>query len=449
MTGILHSFGRASAPTRRVIAASDAIARLTRGEANPASLLAYGNGRSYGDSCQNVDGALVDMRPMNRILAFNREQRIIEAEAGAMLSDIIAATMTEGLFPCVVPGTRFVTLGGAIANDVHGKNHHRRGTFGCSVEWLKLLRSDGKTLRCSRTENGRLFSATIGGMGLTGLIVSAGIRLMRVGGADVIETATPFETLDGYFDLAENADANNEYAVAWLDQLAGGDALGRGVLLTGNHVEGRETASAPKSGLLSVPFQPPVTVLTRPAIAAFNAAYRWSKSRNRGPRRASWESFFFPLDSVRDWNRLYGPSGLFQHQSVLPSAAARDGVAALLKATHRAGQASFLTVLKRFGDVASPGLLSFPRPGYTLTLDFPNRGKPTLDLLSELDAITVAAGGAVNPYKDARMSAETFAASFPNWMELEALRDPAFISDFWKRTAGRLSSNSNFAHAAE
>lgn len=449
MSRPLQSFGRASAATSRVIAPADAIARLKRGVGHGPSLLAYGNGRSYGDTCQNIEGALIDMRSMNRIVAVDRDTGVVEVEAGVLLSDVIAATMDVGLFPCVVPGTQFITVGGAIANDVHGKNHHRRGTFGCSVEWLTLLRSDGQTLRCSRTENSQLFSATIGGMGMTGLILSAAIRLMQVGSADVLETATPFATLAGYFDLAEKADAENEYAVAWVDQLASGDALGRGVLLTGNHIENTGAAGHGKAAWLSVPFQPPVTVLARPAIAAFNRAYRWAKTRTTEPKRASWQSFFFPLDSVRDWNRLYGPRGLFQHQSALPAAGACETVATMLKATHRAGQASFLTVLKRFGDVASPGLLSFPRPGYTLTLDFPNRGKATLDLLSELDAITVSAGGAVNPYKDARMSAATFAASFPNWRELEALRDPAFISDFWKRTAGRLSENGGFAHAAE
>ena len=199
-----------------------------------------------------------------------------------------------------------------------------------------------------------------------------------------------------------------------------------------------------------MPFQPPVTVLATPFISVFNKAYRWSKLRSSKPRRSSWQSFFFPLDGVRNWNRLYGPRGLYQHQSVIPFGTAQQAIPALLSASHRAGQASFLTVLKRFGDVASPGLLSFPRPGYTLTLDFPNRGEPTLQLMAELDRVTVDAGGAVNPYKDARMSADTFAASFPNWRGLERQRDPAFVSDFWRRTAGRLTSvGTGFAAAAE
>jgi len=202
-------------------------------------------------------------------------------------------------------------------------------------------------------------------------------------------------------------------------------------------------------GRLAVPLQPPFNVLNRPFLTAFNAAYRWKKGRSAAPRQVGYQGFFFPLDGLSDWNRLYGPKGLYQHQSVVPEEAARLAVPALLDATKRAGQGSFLTVLKRFGKVRSPALLSFPRPGFTLTLDFPNRGEKTLSLLNELDRITVEAGGAVNPYKDARMGADTFAASFPEWQRLEALRDPAFISDFWARTAKKLDVRRGAFEAAE
>jgi FAD/FMN-containing dehydrogenase len=450
MTNPLLSFGRASAPTSRVVTPRHAIRLLESGQAARDSLLGYGNGRSYGDTCQNASGALIDMRAMNRIVGFDPETGILESEAGVLLSEVIASFGGQGFFPPVVPGTRFVTLGGAVANDIHGKNHHRRGAFGRHVVWLTLLRSDGMTLQCSATENADLFAATIGGMGLTGLILSVAMRLMPVASADVVETVTGFDRLETYFGLAEQADRDNEYAVAWIDQLATGNNFGRGVLMTGNHAPDRKPFAAPGSGILSVPFQPPVTVLAKPFISIFNGAYRWSKLRSHEPKRSSWQSFFFPLDGVREWNRLYGPRGLFQHQSAVPFDTARDAIPELLRATHRSGQASFLTVLKRFGDAPSSGLLSFPRPGYTLTLDFANRGSTTLELLKELDRITVAAGGAVNPYKDARMSPATFAASFPNWHRLEAFRDPAFNSDFWRRTAGALSAGgTQLAAAAE
>lgn len=446
---VLTSFGRTNAPVANVIAPGQGIAMLRDRRIGDPLLLAYGNGRSYGDSCLNAAGSLIDMRTHNRILGLDADTGVIEAQAGALLSEIIDYAAPYGFFPPVVPGTKFVTLGGAIANDVHGKNHHRRGTFGCHVEQLVLQRSDQQVVTCSRQSNPQLFAATIGGMGLTGLILSASIRLMRVASTDIVETVVPFGTLERYFDLAEAADAANEYAVAWIDQLAGGPNAGRGLLITGNHaeaVDGRPRQSRRRR--LAVPFQPPITLLNRVALRAFNKAYRWSKSRGSRSRRVLADSFFFPLDGVHDWNRLYGPRGLFQHQSAVPLEAARQVVPEMLRAARDAGQGSFLTVLKRFGDVPSPGILSFPRPGFTLTLDFPNRGVRTLALLDRLDRLAVEAGGAVNPYKDARMGAQTFAASFPDWRRLDALRDPAFMSDFWARTAMRLERET-MAEAAE
>ncbi|WP_027167121.1 FAD-binding oxidoreductase [Mesorhizobium sp. WSM3224] len=443
------SFGLATRPARKAIPADEAIALLNSRAAGPGSLIGYGNGRSYGDSCQNDAGMVVDMRPLDRIRSFNVETGVLEADAGALLCDIIAYAAPCGFFPAAVPGTQFVTLGGAIANDVHGKNHHRRGTFGCHVEAFTLLRSDGRTYRCSATNNVRLFRATIGGMGLTGLILSASIKLMRVPSLDIMERTTRFRDLGEFFDLAEAADQANEYAVAWIDQLADGHGRGRGLLFTGNHAEHGSHAATRAGSRLAVPVQPPFNVLNRPFLTVFNAAYRWKKGNSPAPRQAGYQSFFFPLDGVRDWNRLYGPRGLFQHQSVVPEANARCVVPTLLETARRAGQGSFLTVLKRFGDVRSPALLSFPRPGYTLTLDFPNQGERTLSLLAELDRITIEAGGAVNPYKDARMGPEVFAASFPQWQRLEALRDPAFMSSFWMRTAKRLDARRGVAEAAE
>ncbi|WP_367718643.1 FAD-binding oxidoreductase [Nitratireductor sp. GISD-1A_MAKvit] len=432
------AFGLVRKTRAQVVGAQDAVERLRAGTGLPSSMLPFGNGRSYGDTCLNDEGVLIDMRSMNRVLAFDPESGLLTAEAGLMLSDLIAHVGPKGWFPAVVPGTRFVTLGGAIANDVHGKNHHRRGTFGCHVVSFTLLRSDGETRRCSEEENAELFRATIGGMGLTGMILEATVRLMKVASVDVNEQVRGFSGLDEYFDLAEDADAENEYAVAWLDQLASGAGAGRGFLLTANHAEDGPVYVAPTRRRLTVPFRPPVNLLNRWSLTLFNRAFAWSKARTQGVRRSSFESYFFPLDAVGHWNRLYGPRGLLQHQCVVPFEAARETIPAMLAAAREAGQASFLTVLKRFGDVASPGILSFPRPGYTLTLDFSNSGAATHGLFERLDRMTVEAGGAVNPYKDARMGAALFEASFPCWRDLEAKRDPAFLSDFWRRTAQQL-----------
>lgn len=432
MSPNFDSFGRVDRHQRHSVSPEIALEDLFEHTCPEVSLLAFGNGKSYGDSCHNDTGVLIPMRSNRAILGFDLDTGILSAEAGATLEEIIAHAAPFGFFPAVTPGTRFVTLGGAIANDVHGKNHHLRGTFGCHVADLDLLRSDGTLYRCSPTENPELFGATVGGMGLTGIILSASIKLMRVGSLDVEERITPFAGLDAYFNLAQEADAANEYAVAWVDQLSKGN---RGVLLTGNHAQNGNFAVHPGASRLSVPFEMPFSMLNGLSLKAFNALYFHAKARKTGTQLSSYGSFFYPLDAVGHWNRLYGPKGLFQHQSVIPFDVARTIVPKLLAESRAAGQASFLTVLKRFGSVASPGLLSFPRPGYTLTMDFSNLGEKTLKLLARLDRMTVEAGGRVNPYKDQRMSSGTFEAGFPHWAELEAHRDPRFSSDFWRRTA--------------
>ncbi len=407
-------------------------------------MLPFGNGRSYGDSCHLDGGSLVDFRGMKRILAFDPETGVLEAEAGVMLHAVIDAVARYGWFLPVTPGTQHVTLGGAVANDVHGKNHHRRGTFGNHVIGLELVRSDVGAKWLDGRERGALFRATVGGMGLTGLITRVRLRLMKVSSLDVAETVTPFRNLVGYFDLAEAADEDNEYSVAWLDQLGGRGSDTHGVLLTANHAGNGRFLSGKHDVRLSVPFDLPFNALNPASLRIFNAVFHRAKLRKAGKTTISgYQGFFYPLDAIGNWNRLYGPKGLFQHQSVLPFETARRAVPALLEASRNAGEASFLTVLKRFGSMPSPGLMSFPTPGYTLTLDFPNRGERTLRLLDELDRITIASGGRVNPYKDARMSAATFAASFPHWRQLERLRDPAILSDFWKRTALALDCGGN------
>jgi FAD/FMN-containing dehydrogenase len=411
---------------------ADALFDLKRGNTARTSWLALGNGRSYGDSAQSDSGILVRSRESARVLSFDPQTGLLAAEPGVTLGEIVLHVGPYGWFLPVTPGTKHVTLGGAIANDVHGKNHHRRGSFGAHIVAFDLLRSDGVMRRCSAQEHINLFAATIGGFGLTGVITSATIQLMEVGSADLFEQVHAFKSLEEYLELAEQADKANEYAVAWLDQL---NPSGRGLLMTANHrEEGAFVPHRSKPGI-AVPFQPPLNCLNHLSLSAFNALYFSAKSRNAGVITSAYDGFFYPLDQVGNWNFLYGPKGLYQHQSVIPFDAAASALPQLLAASRKAGQASFLTVLKRFGTAKSPSLTPFARPGYTLTLDFPNRGAKTLALLSELDRITVDAGGAVNAYKDARMSAQTFAASYPGWRKLEALRDPGFVSDFWRRTA--------------
>ena len=396
------------------------------------SLLPYGNGRSYGDSCLNPGGTVLDTRGLDRFIAFDTEQGVLACEAGVLLSDILQMVVPRGWFLPVTPGTRFVTLGGAIANDVHGKNHHQAGSFGCHVLDLELLRSDGSARQCSAQQNPGLFAATIGGLGLTGLIRWARIQLKPCRSTTLVGESLKFHGLEEFFALSEESGPTWEYTAAWVDCAATGNRLGRGLLLRGNHAEHPDLA-LPREPALTVPLTPPMSMVNSWSVGAFNRVYYGRQRQDVSAQRWRGEQFFYPLDGVRHWNRMYGPRGFFQYQCVVPPAAARDALREILQKIARSGQGSFLAVLKMFGERASAGLMSFARPGATLALDFPNRGVATLNLLRALDEITMAAGGAVYPAKDACMSAEAFRIYFPKLEEFSAWVDPAFSSAFWRR----------------
>lgn len=409
--------------------------------------LPFGAGRSYGDSCELMGGTLLENRDGAKIHGFDADSGLLTADAGVSLGALQAAISPGHVLP-VTPGTQFATLGGAIANDVHGKNHHRRGSFGAHVELIVLRRSD-RPGRLTLTRADALFAATIGGMGMTGLIESATIRVMPVPSPMIAQGTVRLRNLADYFARSAEADRAHEYAVAWIDSLASGDSLGRGHLITGDHVDAPAASQRPpRKWRPAIALTPPVPLLSRLTLRAFNEAYFRRVPANGAHAVVPPQPFFYPLDAIGDWNRLYGPRGLHQHQSVIPEESAEDAVREMLRLTQRHRHGSFLTVLKRLGPSRSPSLIGFARPGITLTLDFPARGASTLALLDELDRITLEAGGAVNPYKDRRMSAETFGRSMPRWREVEALRDPAILSDFWARTALRLTTRTESERAA-
>ena len=396
-------------------------------------MLPFGNGRSYGDSCLNDGGVLLDARGLDRLISFDAERGVLACEAGVLLADILELVVPAGWFLPVSPGTKFVTVGGAIANDVHGKNHHRAGSFGCHVRQLELQRSDGSRMRCSGSENAEWFAATIGGLGLTGVIVWAELKLHRVAGPGMDIETIRFANLAGFFQLTAESDANFAYTVAWVDCASRGRSLGRGVFTRSNHSSDvRPMVSAPLRGL-AVPIELPIALVGDATVRAFNTwYYRRPRSRHR---RLHYDSFLYPLDRVRNWNRIYGRHGFFQYQCVVGPVGGRDAVAELLSRIAAAGGGSFLAVLKVFGSIRSPGLLSFPRPGVTLALDFPNRGAATTRLLDRLDEVVRASGGAVYPAKDARMAADSFRQYFPEWRSFCAYVDPCFSSSFWRRVA--------------
>jgi FAD/FMN-containing dehydrogenase len=403
-------------------------------EAAGDSLLAYGLGRSYGDACLNNGGTLLDTAALDRILAFDADTGLVRCEAGVTLAELLAFAVPRGWFLPGTPGTKFVTVGGAIANDVHGKNHHRDGTFGRFVPRLELWRSSGEKLVCSSTENAALYRATIGGLGLTGLIRWAEVRLIPVASDRIDLRRERFPSLDDFFRINAEANARSRYTVAWIDTTATGARLGRGLYIEGDHAPGTlpepGDASVPK---LRIPFDAPGGLLNRWTVRAFNAAYYRQQLRPVVRKRVPYEPFFYPLDVLGDWNRLYGRRGFFQYQFVVPHTDGHEAIRALLGRIARSGEASFLAVLKTFGDVASPGMLSFPRPGVTLALDFPNRGERTRRLFRDLDALVREAGGRLYPAKDACMTAEDFQRQYPEWQAFQRHIDPAFSSSFWRR----------------
>jgi len=394
------------------------------------STLVFGKGRSYGDSCLAASGQVLALQGLDRLIAVDWAQGIIRAEAGLTLQALLAMIIPRGWFLPVTPGTQFVTLGGAVANDVHGKNHHRRGTFANHVQRFGLWRQ-GEYLSCSATEQPELFAATLGGLGLTGIILWVEIRLLPIQASQIDYKVVRFDRLSEFFALSAALDHQHEYSVAWVDCLARGDNIGRGVFMVGDHAPYGSLAREERSKL-AVPCTPPISLINSLSLKAFNQLYWRIHPAQLTARRGAYEPFFYPLDRLLAWNRMYGRRGFQQYQCVLPEAQAEAALPELLKVIAEAGQGSFLAVLKRCGDLVSPGLLSFPMPGTSLALDFPQR--PQLaTLFTRLDALVRQAGGRLYPAKDAHMSRADFQQAYPAWQQLEALRDPALNSRFWKR----------------
>lgn len=399
------------------------------------SLLAYGLGRSYGDVCLNDGAALVRMHRYSHILAFDRTTGVFRAEAGLSIAEMLSVVVPAGWFTPVTPGTKFVTLGGAVANDVHGKNHHKVGTFGCHVRAFEILRSDGSMHICTPTQNQGLFRATIGGMGLTGIITWVEIQLAPIASRMIEEQSIKARSLQEVVDLTEAADADWDYTVCWIDVMASGAALGKGILLRGRFTsqhDGTLIKPQPKP-LLSVPVDGPQWLLSNPTIRLFNTFW-YHKQLGREHRRVvDIEPFFYPLDAVGSWNRLYGKRGMLQYQCVVPM---QDGVATMqsvIRELQKGSVASFLAVVKKFGAIESPGLMSFPKPGLTLTLDMPNSGQKLFDALDRCDEIVASVGGRVYAAKDARIKGERFIGMYEQYRAFVDHIDPRCSSSFWRR----------------
>ncbi|MGK5088301.1 FAD-binding oxidoreductase [Bdellovibrionota bacterium FG-2] len=404
------------------------------------SLLPFGNGRSYGDSCLNDGGALLWTRGLNHYIAFDPESGLLKAEAGVRLDEILELLKDHpSWFLPVTPGTKFITLGGALANDVHGKNHHVAGNFSHHVTRFELLRSDGTRKICSPLENADWFHATIGGLGLTGLITWVEIQLKKVTSQLINQEIIKYESLDHFFELSSESETFFEYTVAWVDCLARGHKLGRGHFIRGNHA-GATQAEAASTSLratkkpLNVPIDFPGFALNPLTVGLFNFAYYNKQLSKVKTSVTDYEPFFYPLDSILNWNRIYGKRGFLQYQMCVPfSGDQGHAIREIFERIAASGLGSFLAVLKVFGHTPSLGMLSFPKRGVTLALDFPNSGPKLFALLESLDAIVRSVGGCVYPAKDARMSEESFKCFYPKWAEFRRFVDPRFSSSFARR----------------
>jgi FAD/FMN-containing dehydrogenase len=395
--------------------------------------LAFGNGRSYGDACLNDQGTLIDTSSLNHFISFDKNTGVLECESGVKLSEIIDFSLPRGFFPAVVPGTKQITLGGAIANDIHGKNHHGSGSFGNHVISIKILRSDNKIIECSETENQDYFKATIGGIGLTGLILSAKIRLKEVSNSFINVKNTKFESLEEFISLCKEDEKEYEYTVAWAD-FSGAKNV-KGILYSGNHCEEHpfDRKDPKNQNSLSVPFDFPSFTLNRYSIGLFNELYYRKNFRKISHEVKHCDPFFFPLDSIDRWNRIYGKNGFFQFQFVLDIENSLDPINKMISEMDSFGYRPFLSVMKFFGDIPSKGILSFPRPGLTICLDFANLGSEFIGFILKLYDLVVSSGGRLYTAKDALMTPEHFRSQYTNLDDFIKLKDPNFSSSFWRR----------------
>ncbi|MBI1309470.1 MAG: FAD-binding protein [Proteobacteria bacterium] len=425
--GRYGNWGRFPNPPQRAVRLNWPDDELPKGK-----ILAFGNGRSQGDVCLNSQGVLVDMRGLNRLVKFDRSKGLLTAEAGITLDEILRVVVPTGWMLPVVPGTRFVTLGGAIANDVHGKNHHRAGSFGHHVTALTLRRSDGTVKVCKAGD--AWFAATVGGLGLTGIIAQATVQLMPVLSGLMQRRIVPLRGLEDFFSTMEGPAQGWDYSVAWLDMTAPEKELGRGYLELARWDEMGGPLNPPPPVRLQVPVRLPFSAVNALTTRVFNEL--WLRRPRAAYAQVDYSSFFWPLDGVGHWTNLYGPVPFVQCQVVVPQAGAPRLVAQILRLARAGGEPSFLNTLKMMGGMAPAGMLSFPREGVALALDFPYKGERTLAMLRAIEDVAMANGGAIYPAKDACMRPESFAQAYPAWKDFLKYKDDNMTSDFWQRVMG-------------
>src|SRR3954447_12634118 len=442
----LTGWGRTAAtPAVLTTVHDDEQVRAVLKRAGDRGLVARGMGRSYGDAAQNAGGHVLDMTSADRVLHADLETGLVEVEAGISLDELMNRFVPQGFFVPVTPGTRLVTVGGAIAADIHGKNHHVAGSFAQHVRWIDLLTADGQVRRIGPEADPDLFWATAGGMGLTGVILRAQVQMKVIESSRCLVDTDRTPDLDSLMTLLTETDHLYEYSVAWIDTLAKGKRMGRSVVTRGRFAKLDELPEKRKAEPLKyhgsikvkVPDVFPPGLLNLATVAAFNELWYRKSPKLKRNQLQSIPTFFHPLDGVGAWNRIYGPRGFVQYQFTVPFGQEEAMREALERIAH-SGTASFLAVLKRFGP-GNPGMLSYPSPGWTLALDIPVV-KGLAGLLDQLDELVVAATGRIYLAKDSRLRAETFEKMYDRLDDFRAVRkqvdpDGVFTSDLARRLA--------------
>lgn len=429
----IQSWGRLTNHKHNIIQLSTPNSVINQISSNLNLGISHGMGRSYGDVALNRDRTLWLTTHLDHLISFDSSTGILHCEAGVSLQEIHRCLIPQGWMLPVSPGTQMITVGGAIANDVHGKNHHRYGSFGDHLISIKIVRTTGETIECSRTNNAEWFFATLGGIGLTGIIVEAIIQLRAVEGPWVHAETIPYNHLDDFFALSDTSEAAWEHNVSWIDCIRGKDA--HGLFIRGN-LKNPQHKRTPIIQDRSFPITPAFSMVNRLSLPVFNFAYFYANALRRQPKFIHYEKFFYPLDAIQQWNKIYGKKGFYQYQSVVPREVAKEATHEMLKVIKKSGEGSFLAVLKIFGEHESGGLLSFPRAGVTLALDFPNRGTKTLKLFNELDHIVTEAQGRLYLAKDTRMPRALFESGYPRFHEFLKYRDPGMSSEMSRRLLG-------------
>ncbi len=410
-------------------------------EISKKNSIARGNGRSYGDSAVNKSNT-ISMKKFNRVLEFNDDSGLLVTESGILLSEIIDSFLPKGWFPMVTPGSKFVTVGGMVACDVHGKNHHKEGSFGDYIEWLEIITSSGEIKRCSKKENSELFNWTIGGMGLTGVIINVAFYLRPVSTSWIKQKVITAKNIDQVFEIFEKT-LDSTYSVAWIDCLSRKNKLGRSLVILGEHANLTDLKTNMKNKPLfvknkskfKVPFFFPSFILNSFTIKIFNSLYYFLGSLKKGYKIIDYDTFFYPLDYIFNWNKIYGRKGFAQYQCVIPLKNALVGVRELLETISNSNSNSFLAVLKRFGK--QEGYLSFPIEGYTLALDFPIT-KKNLDLMNKLDEVTIKYEGQFYLAKDSRLNKEIFKRSDTKFARYSKFRSLKMKETFSSAQSKRL-----------